>query len=89
MIEMGERYKNLYWAAKLSKWEFAQYQVEEMASLLERLQLTRPKRAATAQQFPDEAVPQMERAAGEPGVAGFRDGLQGLAGRLHALPQAE
>ena len=63
MIEMGERYQNLYWAGKQGKWEFAEYQVEEMEALVKLLQLTRPSRAATAQDFLDEgAFEQLEEA---------------------------
>lgn len=62
MIEMGERYKNLYWAGKLEHWEFAEYQVEEMQSLVKLLQLTRPARAATAQDFMDEAFEKFDAA---------------------------
>lgn len=51
MIEMGERYKNLYWAAKQGKWEFAAYQREEMEALLRTLKITSPKRAASADTF--------------------------------------
>ncbi len=51
MLQMGERYKNLYWAAKQNKWEFAQYQVEEMEDLINSLIITRPARAATAKDF--------------------------------------
>lgn len=51
MIEMGFRYQNLYWAARQGKWEFAEYQAEEMEGLLETLMITRPKRAKTAKAF--------------------------------------
>jgi len=51
MIEMGFRYQNLYWAAKQGKWEFAQYQAEEMEGLVKTLMITRPKRAKTAEAF--------------------------------------
>ena len=49
MFQMGERYKNFYWAAKQGKWEFAEYQMEEMQSLIRTLTITRPKRKATAE----------------------------------------
>lgn len=63
MIEMGERYQNLYWAGKQGKWEFAEYQVEEMEALVKLLQLTRPSRAATAQDFLEaDAFEQLEEA---------------------------
>ena len=54
MFEMGERYKNLYWAVKQGKWEFANYQLEEIEKLVQMVQLTRPKLAETAQQFLDD-----------------------------------
>ncbi len=88
MIEMGERYKNLYWAAKLAKWEFAQYQVEEMESLVEQVQLTRPKRTATAQQFLEDAIPQMERAVASREWPVFESGFKALrAACMHCHTQ--
>ncbi|MCG8068789.1 MAG: hypothetical protein JAY84_13085 [Candidatus Thiodiazotropha taylori] len=57
MFEIGERYKNLYWAAKQGRWEFAQYQVEEIEKLIKVVQLARPKRAETAQEFLETGVP--------------------------------
>ncbi len=62
MLQMGERYKNLYWAAKLGKWEFAEYQLEEMEDLVELLQITRPERKATAEVFLEEGLEPMEKA---------------------------
>ncbi|MCG7897806.1 MAG: hypothetical protein JAY99_00290 [Candidatus Thiodiazotropha lotti] len=57
MFEIGERYKNLYWAAKQGRWEFAQYQVEEIEKLIKVVQLARPKRAETAQEFIETGLP--------------------------------
>lgn len=51
MLQMGERYRNLYWAAKQGKWKFAEYQIEEMDDLIQTLTITRPKRAKTATKF--------------------------------------
>ena len=62
MFQMGERYRNLYWAGKQGKWEFAQYQTEEMQSLIKELILTRPNRAATAQAFLLDAFKGFENA---------------------------
>lgn len=62
MIEMGERYQNLYWAGKLGYWQFAEYQVEEMESLVKLLQITRPGRAATAEEFLEEGFEAFEEA---------------------------
>lgn len=62
MIEMGERYRNLYWAAKQGKWEFAVYQTEEIRELLEKLQIVRPKRAASAREFLGAVFPMLPEA---------------------------
>lgn len=62
MLQMGERYKNLYWAGKQGKWEFAKYQVEEMEELIKTLLITRPKRAATARDFLKSGFIKFEKA---------------------------
>lgn len=64
MLQMGDRYRNLYWAGRQGKWSFAEYQAEEMQDLVETLQITRPKRAATAQEFLDRMYPEIIEAAG-------------------------
>lgn len=51
MMQVGDRYRNLYWAAKQNKWEFANYQLEEIQELLKMVGITRPKRKSTAEQF--------------------------------------
>ncbi|NOX76502.1 MAG: hypothetical protein GXP17_07815, partial [Gammaproteobacteria bacterium] len=63
MLQMGERYKNLYWAAKQGKWEFAEYQTEEMEDLLKTLKITRPARAKTADEFLKNVFPMITEAA--------------------------
>jgi hypothetical protein len=55
MFQMGERYRNLYWAGKQGKREFAQYQTEEMQRLVNTLIITSPKRADTAKVFLHDA----------------------------------
>lgn len=71
MLEMGERYKNLYWAGKQKKWEFAEYQIEEMEELIEVLLVTRPKRAATAQDFLNNGFIKFEKAIADKDEATF------------------
>ena len=88
MVEMGERYKNLYWAAKQGKWEFAEYQVEEIEDLVHRVQLARPKRALTAQEFLDSAIPSMMNTLKQQDWASFREGFLGLrAACMHCHSQ--
>ena len=64
MAEMGERYQNLYWAAKLGKWQFAEYQVQEIEALVKQVALARPKRAASAEIFLDKVFPMLHQAVG-------------------------
>ncbi len=78
MVEMGERYQNLYWAAKQEKWEFAQYQVEEMESLLEIVARARPSRAITAGEFMDVAFDPVERALESQDWKRFENAFQQL-----------
>lgn len=54
MLQVGERYRHLYWAGKLGKWQFADYQVEEIQELLKTVGITRPKRKASADIFLDK-----------------------------------
>jgi len=63
MIELGERYSHLYWAANMGKWEFAAYQAEEVAALVETLRIAQPRRAKTAGEFLDRAFPEIAEAA--------------------------
>ena len=51
MLQVGERYRNLYWAAKQNKWAFAEYQLEEIGELIKTVGITRPKRKTTSDQF--------------------------------------
>jgi mono/diheme cytochrome c family protein len=76
MIEMGFRYQNLYWAAKQGKWEFAQYQAEEMESLLKTLMITRPKRAKTAEVFLKSGFKDVEPAIKARDPARFEAGFE-------------
>ncbi len=62
MIQMGERYRNLYWAGKQGKWQFAQYQLEEMGGLIKTLKITRPKRAASIKESFGHAFEPVEAA---------------------------
>ncbi len=62
MFQMGHRYRNLYWAAKQGKWEFAEYQIEEMESLIKTLIISRPVRAETANKFLERAFVDYEDA---------------------------
>lgn len=78
MVEMGERYKNLYWAARQEKWEFAAYQVEEIEKLAQTLSLARPGRAESAQIFLNKSFPMLHEAAASRDWQRFEPAFQRL-----------
>lgn len=78
MQQVGMRYRDLYWAAKLGKWEFAAYQAEEIEAMVEYLQTASPKRAATAELFLEQAYPDIQDAAASRDWERFRSAFEGL-----------
>ena len=62
MLQVGDRYNNLYWAARQGQWEYAGYQMAEMQGALRRNAVTRPGRAANLQSFLDEGFEGMKEA---------------------------
>ncbi|MBL1275949.1 MAG: hypothetical protein COB30_007665 [Ectothiorhodospiraceae bacterium] len=81
MLQMGERYKNLYWAGKLGKWEFAAYQTEEMEDLIHTLKITRPARAETADEFLKAVYPMISEAAASRDWPRFEKAFDELRGQ--------
>lgn len=78
MLQMGDRYKNLYWAARLEKWDFAEYQMEEMAELVKMLKITRPGRAKTASEFQQAVFPRLPEAIASHNWATFETAFDQL-----------
>ena len=84
MLQMGERYKNLYWAAKQGKWAFAEYQIEEMEDLIETLKITRPARAKTASEFQRVVFPALPDAVGQQDWTSFAPAFEQLRNQCMA-----
>ena len=84
MFQMGERYRNLYWAGKQGKWEFAQYQTEEMQSLVKKLIITSPKRADTAKVFLADAFDGYEKAIKDKDWGKFQNAFESMRVRCMA-----
>jgi hypothetical protein len=84
MFQMGERYRNLYWAGKQGKWTFARYQTEEMQRLVKNLMLTRPNRAATAKSFLHDAFEGYEQAIQQKDWAKFQAAFEHMRERCMA-----
>jgi hypothetical protein len=62
MVETGYRYQELYWAGKDENWEYAAYQAEKIKVAIENGLERRPKRAASAQNFLNVALPEIGKA---------------------------
>ena len=63
MLSLGQRYQNLYWAAKQGQWEFAEYQAEEMHESLETIPAREPELAPTLEAFLETTYPDIQEAA--------------------------
>ena len=84
MFQMGERYRNLYWAGKQGKWEFAQYQTEEMQRLVKTLIITSPKRADTAKVFLHDAFDGYGKAIKDKDWGKFQNAFESMRVRCMA-----
>lgn len=84
MIEVGERYQNLYWAAKLGQWQFAEYQVEELEKQIELLKAVRPKFAPSAEIFLDHAFEDYGTAFAEQSWTRFERAFDNMRGQCIA-----
>ena len=62
MVETGYRYQELYWAGQDENWEYAEYQLGKLKVAIENGLERRPKRAASAEHFLNEVLPQMQQA---------------------------
>ena len=76
MLQMGERYKNLYWAAQQGKWEFANYQAEEMLELINILQISVPNRVSTASEFVSAVFPMLPNAIAKRDIKKFETAFE-------------
>lgn len=84
MIEVGARYQNLYWAAKLGQWQFAEYQVEELQKQIELLKDVHPKFAPSAAIFLDHAFEGFGIAFEEESWTRFERAFDGMRGQCIA-----
>lgn len=73
MVEIGYRFTELYFAGRDGNWDYAVYQAEKMEKALNNGLERRPKRAASALAFLDEAVPAMHEAVQKKDPEQFMD----------------
>ena len=88
MIQMGERYKNLYWAGKQEKWDFADYQIDEMQALIRTLKITRPKRSKSIDTHFKNAFSDIQKAIKENNWSKFSSGFDSMRHKCMACHRA-
>ena len=88
MFQMGERYRNLYWAGKQKKWAFAEYQVEEMEGLMKKLKITRPQRATSIEKYFSTAFKPIEAAIQSKNWQQFSLGFESMRKQCMACHKA-
>ena len=84
MIEYGNRFGRMYFAAKAGNWDMAKYQLDEMVEIQEVGETTRPNRAAGLKAFEDgylsgldKAITAQDAGAFDTAFAGAVDGCNG------------
>jgi hypothetical protein len=88
MVETGYRYQELYWAGKDENWEYAAYQAEKIKVAIENGLERRPKRAASAQNFLNVALPEIGKAIATRDTIQFKQAFTALTANCmacHAL----
>lgn len=89
MLDVSERYRNLYWAAKLDQWQFAAYQADKIHGLLdETVPTARPKRAKTAARFVDTVFPDLTEAVESRKWSRFEQAFERMRGACVACHTA-
>jgi hypothetical protein len=84
MIEVSDRYKNLYFAAKQGNWGFAAYQTEEIEEAMERLALLKPELKERLEDFVETGLEPVEEAVETKDWARFADAFEHMRGRCVA-----
>ena len=89
MVETGYRYQELYWAGVDQNWEYAAYQAEKIKVAIGNGLERRPKRAASAEYFLNEALPAMEKTLRKRDTTAFLEGIQLLTANCNACHAKE
>lgn len=83
MIAVGDRYQNLYFAARQGNWAFAAYQVEETEEAMEHLAVLEPKHKTGLENFVKPGLKDVEEAVKARDMPRLEDGVRAAAGSLH------
>lgn len=89
MAETGYRYTELYWAGIDENWGYAEYQTEKIRKAIENGLERRPKRAKSAQQFLNAALPEMKKAVAQKDSLAFAEGYKALTAACNSCHAME
>jgi hypothetical protein len=76
MVETGYRYQELYWAGQDENWEYAAYQLEKIKVAIENGLQRRPKRAQSAANFLNQALPEVQSSVAIKNTVIFNENFQ-------------
>jgi hypothetical protein len=88
MVETGYRYQELYWAGKDENWDYAAYQAGKIRTAIENGLERRPKRIASAQDFLNITLPEMDKTIASRDTLQFKQAFNSLTANCmacHAL----
>lgn len=89
MMETGYRYTELYFAGADGNWDYAKYQTDKLRTALETALVRRPKRAASAKGYLNEALPAMHEAIAARDSAAFNRAFARLTDACNTCHEAE
>ncbi len=84
MIEYGNRFGRLWFAANAGNWDMAKYQLDEMVEIQEVGETTRPKRAEMLKAFEDKALTALDQAILAQDTAAFTTAYKDAANGCNA-----
>ena len=88
MIEYGNRFSRVYFAAKSGNWDMAKYQLDEMVEIQEVGETTRPNRAPMLKAFEENFFPALDKAINANDVQAFDTAYTAVAEGCNACHTA-
>lgn len=89
MVEVSYRYSELYWAGEDENWKYADHQLEHIVEAMEDGLKRRPVRAASAVEFMEKIIPEMEAAIASEDKDSFLAGYKSFTAGCNACHAQE
>lgn len=89
MVEVSYRYSELYWAGEDENWKYANHQLEHIVEAMEDGLKRRPVRAASAVEFMEKIIPEMEAAIASEDKDSFLAGYKSFTAGCNACHAQE